>query len=143
MTAVNLGARLAFTTLAVLAAGASFALGGSSSNVSVPSHAVISPDGNHSVWIKEDGSGFWLAERSTPGGEWVPAKDISIRGMPGCKSSGCPVAICAAVGTTWRASKLRGLNIKEYLQPRNFSPREVVFAECSGKPTQAFSGEGR
>ena len=47
------------------------------------------------------------------------------------------------VGATRVASKLRGLNIKEYLQPRNFSPREVVFAERSGKPTQAFSGEGR
>ena len=29
--------------------------------------------------------------------------------MPGCKSSGCPVAVCAAVGTTWRASKLGGI----------------------------------
>jgi dipeptidyl aminopeptidase/acylaminoacyl peptidase len=81
MAAVNLGAKLTLTTLAVLAAGASSALGGSNSNVSVPSHALISPDGNRSVWIKEDGSGFWLAERRTPGGEWVPAKDISIRGV--------------------------------------------------------------
>jgi len=47
--------------------------------------------------------------------------------MPGRKSSGCPVAVCTAVGTTWRASKLRGLNIKEYLQPRN-SPREKSYS---------------
>src|SRR5260370_21017814 len=38
---------------------------------------------------------------------------------PGCKSLGCPVAVCAAVGTTWETSKLGGLNIKKCLQPRN------------------------
>jgi len=55
--------------------------------------------------------------------------------MPGCKSSGCPVAVCAAVGTTWRASKLGGLNIKEYLQPRK-SPREKSFSrnEAGSRP---------
>jgi hypothetical protein len=48
---------------------------------------------------------------------------------PGCQSLGRPAAVCAAVGTTWEASKFGGLNIKEYLQPRNTDPRKVVFAE--------------
>jgi hypothetical protein len=30
---------------------------------------------------------------------------------PGCKSLGCPAEIFAAVGATWEASKLGGLNI--------------------------------
>jgi hypothetical protein len=48
--------------------------------------------------------------------------------LPGCKSHGRPGAVCAAVGTIWVASKLGGLNIKEYLQPRKAGPRKVVFA---------------
>jgi len=63
--------------------------------------------------------------------------------LPGCKSLGCPAAVCAAVGTTWETSKLGGLNIKKCLQPRKHPPREVVFAERSGKPTQTSLGEGR
>jgi hypothetical protein len=55
--------------------------------------------------------------------------------LPGRKSSGCPVAVCAAVGTIWRASKLGGLNIMEYLQPRN-SPREKSYSrnEAGSRP---------
>jgi hypothetical protein len=54
---------------------------------------------------------------------------------PGRKSSGCPVAVCTAVGTIWRASKLGGLNIKEYLQPRK-SPREKSYSrnEAGSRP---------
>src|SRR5216683_3096121 len=63
--------------------------------------------------------------------------------LPGCKSLGCPAARCAAVGTIWETSKLGGLNIKKCLQPRKHPPREVVFAERSGKPTQTSLGEGR
>jgi hypothetical protein len=54
--------------------------------------------------------------------------------LPGCKSLGRPVAVCTAVGTTWGASKLGGLNIKEYLQPRKAAPWKVVFA---GKKQEA------
>src|SRR6516162_11378852 len=35
------------------------------------------------------------------------------------KSLGRPARVLAAVGTIWEASKLGGLNVKEYLQPRN------------------------
>jgi hypothetical protein len=42
-----------------------------------------------------------------------------MRVLPGCKSPGRPAVVYAAVGTTWGASKLGGLNIKEYLHPRN------------------------
>ena len=35
------------------------------------------------------------------------------------KSLGRPAGIFAAVGTIWEASNLGGLNVKEYLQPRN------------------------
>jgi hypothetical protein len=49
--------------------------------------------------------------------------------LPGCKSLGCPTGKFVAVGTTWEASKLRGLNIMKYLQPRNRSPWEVVYME--------------
>ena len=61
--------------------------------------------------------------------------EVTMHDMPGRKSSGCPVAVCIAVGTTWRASKLRGLNIKEYLQPRN-SPREKSYSrnEAGSRP---------
>ncbi len=48
--------------------------------------------------------------------------------LPGCKSLGRPVAVCAAVGTIWEASKFGGLNIMEYLQPRKAGPQKVVFA---------------
>ena len=52
---------------------------------------------------------------------------------PGCQSLGRPAAVCAAVGTTGEASKIGGLNIKEYLQPRKLSPRKVVFVGRSGE----------
>ena len=48
--------------------------------------------------------------------------------LPGCKSLGRPVAVRAAVGTIWEASKFGGLNIMEYLQPRKAGPQKVVFA---------------
>jgi len=35
------------------------------------------------------------------------------------KSLGRPAEVFAAVGTIWEASNLGGLNVKEYLQPRN------------------------
>ena len=61
--------------------------------------------------------------------------------MPGCKSSGCPVAVCAAVGTTWRASKLGGLNIKEYLQPRNFSREKSYSRKEAGSRPKRLLGK--
>jgi len=53
--------------------------------------------------------------------------------LPGCQSLGRPAAVSAAVGTTGEASKIGGLNIKEYLQPRKLSPRKVVFVGRSGE----------
>jgi dipeptidyl aminopeptidase/acylaminoacyl peptidase len=49
--------------------------------ISVPSNALISPDGKRSVWTKEDGSGFWLAERATPAGTWGHLAEVAIRGV--------------------------------------------------------------
>jgi hypothetical protein len=46
--------------------------------------------------------------------------------LPGPKSLSCPVAVCTAVGTTWEASKLGGLNVKECLQSRNDFRGKVV-----------------
>jgi hypothetical protein len=62
--------------------------------------------------------------------------EVTKRAMPGCKSPGCPAAVCAAVGTIWGASKLGGLNIKEYLQPRNV-PREKSYSrnEAGSRPS--------
>jgi hypothetical protein len=61
----------------------------------------------------------------------------------GRKSLGCPAAVGAAVGTIGEASKLRGLNIKEYLQPRNTIRQRNRFGGKRGKPTRLTSGEGR
>jgi dipeptidyl aminopeptidase/acylaminoacyl peptidase len=47
---------------------------------SVPSNALISPDGKRSVWPKEDGAGFWYAERNA-GGAWSNPAEIAIRGV--------------------------------------------------------------
>ena len=56
--------------------------------------------------------------------------------LPGRKSSGCPAAVCAAVGTTWGARKPGGLNVKKYLPPRNTSPARSRFKRViRGKPT--------
>jgi dipeptidyl aminopeptidase/acylaminoacyl peptidase len=46
----------------------------------VPSNALISPDGKRSVWVKEDGAGFWYAGRSA-GGAWSNPAQITIRGV--------------------------------------------------------------
>jgi hypothetical protein len=59
---------------------------------------------------------------------YLARAEVTMHDMPECRSSGCLVAVCAAVGTTWRASKVGGLNMKEYLQPRK-SPREKSFAQ--------------
>jgi hypothetical protein len=50
----------------------------------------------------------------------------------GRKSPGCPVAVCAAVGTIWGASKLGGLNITKCLQLRNAGPPEIVGGAIAG-----------
>ena len=62
--------------------------------------------------------------------------------MPGRKSlSCCPVVVCAAVGTTWEASKLGGLNIKECLQPRK-DPRERLCSRIkAGSRPYPFQGK--
>jgi hypothetical protein len=54
---------------------------------------------------------------------------------PGSKSLGCPAEIFAAVGATWEASKLGGLNIKKCLQPRELARGKIAFADTNGKPT--------
>jgi hypothetical protein len=54
---------------------------------------------------------------------------------PGCKSLGCPAEIFAAVGATWEASKIGGLNIKKCLQPREIARGKIAFADTNGKPT--------
>ncbi len=77
-TTVSRGAKLAVAAVALLSWGAGFAVGGG--NPAVPANAVISPDGQRAVWTKENGSGFWLAERK-PGGEWTLTRDIAIRGV--------------------------------------------------------------
>lgn len=49
----------------------------------------------------------------------------------------------AAVGTTWVASKPGGLNVTEYLQPRNSTPPRSRSAESRKAPTRYTRGEGR
>jgi len=63
--------------------------------------------------------------------------------LPGPKSLSCPVAVCTAVGTTWEASKLGGLNVMKCLQPSKRLPRKSCFAGRSGKPILCGPGEGR
>ncbi len=61
--------------------------------------------------------------------------------VPGRKSLSCPGAVCAAVGATWEASKLGGLNIKECLQPRK-DPREKLCSRIkAGSRPYAFQGK--
>ena len=47
----------------------------------------------------------------------------------GRKSLGRPAGIFAAVGTIWKASNFGGLNITEWLQPRNESAENRVRGE--------------
>jgi hypothetical protein len=47
--------------------------------------------------------------------------EVTKHALPGLKSLGCPAVLYAAVGTIWETSKLGGLNIKKYLQPRKLS----------------------
>jgi hypothetical protein len=55
--------------------------------------------------------------------------------LPGPESLSCPVAVCTALGTTWEASKLGGLNIKKSLQPRNdFRGKVVSRLEAGSNP---------
>jgi hypothetical protein len=60
--------------------------------------------------------------------------------LPGRKSLGCPAAVCAAVGATWEASKIGGLNIKECLQPRKHPRGKVVFADLAGSRPSLSGG---
>jgi dipeptidyl aminopeptidase/acylaminoacyl peptidase len=85
----NLCVKLACAAFLVVSLGAStapgYAPGGDSEPArehaaSVPANALISPDGKRSVWTKEDGSGFWLAERNA-GGAWANPTEIAIRGV--------------------------------------------------------------
>jgi hypothetical protein len=61
--------------------------------------------------------------------------------MPGCKSLGCPVGKLAAVGAIWETSKLRGLNIKKCLQPRQLSRGKVAFADPTGSRPMSVLGK--
>ena len=60
--------------------------------------------------------------------------------LPGCKSLGCPAAVCAAVGTIWETSKLGGLNVMKCLQPRKLNPREVVIRGTKREADPLHSG---
>jgi hypothetical protein len=70
---------------------------------------------------------------------------------PGCKSLGCPAEIFAAVGATWEASKLGGLNIKKCLQPRELTaeksrsriPTGSRPKECLGKADDTEEETGK
>ena len=71
----TLGVTLASAALLIVCFGASSALADG-----LPSNALISPDGKRSVWAKQDGAGFWYAERSA-GGAWANPAQIAIRGV--------------------------------------------------------------
>jgi dipeptidyl aminopeptidase/acylaminoacyl peptidase len=87
--AANLCVKLACAALLVVSFGASSApkdgpgadTGLAREPAASPaSNALISPDGKRSVWTKQDGSGFWVAERNADGG-WANPTEISIRGV--------------------------------------------------------------
>jgi dipeptidyl aminopeptidase/acylaminoacyl peptidase len=87
--AANLGVKLACAALLVVSFGASSAPGDGQAQdaglargngAAFPSNALISPDGKRSVWTKEDGAGFWYAERNA-GGAWSNPAAIAIRGV--------------------------------------------------------------
>jgi hypothetical protein len=61
--------------------------------------------------------------------------------LPGPKSLSCPVAVCTAVGTTWEASKLGGLNIKKCLQSRNDFRGKVVSRVEAGSQSSVAQGK--
>lgn len=52
------------------------------SHAAPPGTAVLSADGTHAVWPKDDGSGFWLCERNAHA-DWAAPHEISIRGVVG------------------------------------------------------------
>lgn len=56
---------------------------GFSAQAAVPRTAILSPDGTHAVWPKEDGSGFSISERGSRLNDWSPPQEISIRGVVG------------------------------------------------------------
>src|SRR5271170_1830755 len=81
-TAATVGAKSAFAALLILCSSTSLVLAaGTSSDITLSPNAVISADGERSVWAKQDGSGFWVAERSTPSGVWAKPTEIAIRGV--------------------------------------------------------------
>jgi dipeptidyl aminopeptidase/acylaminoacyl peptidase len=47
-----------------------------------PRTAIVSADGTHAVWPKDDGSGFWVSERGSHA-DWAPPREVSIRGLVG------------------------------------------------------------
>jgi hypothetical protein len=61
--------------------------------------------------------------------------------LPGRKKPRPLYGIAVAVGATWEANKLGGLNITECLQPRKSFPRKVAAWIKSGKPTQPLMGK--
>ena len=68
----------------VHAAACAFALMamGLSAHAAPPRTATVSADGTHAVWPKEDGSGYWISERSSHA-DWAAPHEISIRGLVG------------------------------------------------------------
>ena len=46
-----------------------------------PATALISRDGTHAVWTKQDGSGFLLSARTDRTADWAATREISIRGL--------------------------------------------------------------
>ncbi len=86
----TLGVTLASAALLIVCFGASSALADGlptadtrlarEQTASLPSNALISPDGKRSVWAKQDGAGFWYAEIRA-GGAWSNPGEIAIRGV--------------------------------------------------------------
>ncbi|HEY2533553.1 MAG TPA: hypothetical protein VGJ20_37430, partial [Xanthobacteraceae bacterium] len=49
-------------------------------SVSPPASATLSPNGLRAVWQKENGAGFWFAERAGDG-KWTRPRQIGVRGV--------------------------------------------------------------
>jgi dipeptidyl aminopeptidase/acylaminoacyl peptidase len=75
---MGIPARVAMSVPALLLFTISFA-----SPAPVPTTALLSLDGSHAVWPKEDGSGFWFSARSSPAGACSVPQEISVRGIVG------------------------------------------------------------
>jgi hypothetical protein len=69
--------------------------------------------------------------------------EVTNRGVFGGKSHRCCAFLDVMVGAVRVASKGRGLNIRECLQPRNECRTEAAIVRVLWKPTLSERGEGR